>query len=169
MDQRRRKWSTHSAAAADKPPRPPIPELAFPTSFEVPFAPEHVAPGALLVADIDGDGEAELVVGSTDGRLCAFKGLARGAPSLWRVAHGLGTVTAVCALGAGGGGGGSGGVAGLLVLGAEGEQHVFDAPALAAAGAGGGGGRGGRRGGRAARRARRRGRGDGQRWWRRRG
>jgi hypothetical protein len=35
----------------------------------------------------------------------------------------------------GGGGGGSGGVAGLLVLGAEGELHVFDAPALAAAGA----------------------------------
>ena len=144
--------STPPTAAADEPPRPPIPELAFPTSFEVPFAAEHVAPGALLVADIDGDGSAELVVGSTDGRLRAFKGLARGAPSLWRVAHGLGTVTAVCALGAGGGGGGgSGGGAGLLVLGAEGELHVFDAPALAAAGAraaegeaveGGGGGGG---------------------------
>ena len=102
-------------------------ELAFPASFEVPFVGQQVAPSALLLADVDADGEVELVVASTDGCLAIFKGLASGSPALWRRSQGLGTITCMCMVQLSD----AARSAALLVLNAEGALHVCEAAATA--------------------------------------
>jgi len=62
-------------------------EIFFLARKELDFGANH-AHTALLLADVDGDGQQELVVGSLDGKLAVYKGLGRTEP--WALATGLG-------------------------------------------------------------------------------
>lgn len=62
-------------------------EIYFLARKELDFGANH-AHTALLLADLDGDGQQELVVGSLDGKLVVYKGLGRKEP--WALASGLG-------------------------------------------------------------------------------
>jgi hypothetical protein len=62
-------------------------EVFFLARKELDFGANH-AHTALLLADIDGDGQQELIVGSLDGKLAVYKGLERSEP--WALATGLG-------------------------------------------------------------------------------
>jgi len=62
-------------------------EVFFLARKELDFGANH-AHTALLLADIDDDGQQELIVGSLDGKLAVYKGLERTEP--WALATGLG-------------------------------------------------------------------------------
>jgi hypothetical protein len=76
-----------------------------------------VLQGALCLGDCDGDGDHELVVGTTDGALLVFKGLESEAVA---ARHGLGTLVWVAVEDALGGG------PAVLALSAEGQLHVLE-------------------------------------------
>jgi hypothetical protein len=86
----------------------------------------RVFPSAIVLGDIDGDGVAELVVGSAQGELAVFKGLETSVA--WRKCHGLGTITCITV------GESFGGCSRCLVVAtAEGRCLVFDLAAVASA------------------------------------
>ncbi len=80
----------HSPAGLSSPAAatPAGEEVYFLKRKELHFGGHNHAHTALLLADVDGDGEQELVVGGLDGTLALFKGLDQVEP--WAVGTGLG-------------------------------------------------------------------------------
>ncbi|KAI9497870.1 hypothetical protein BDB00DRAFT_867998 [Zychaea mexicana] len=86
----------------------------------------NMNPHALVLGDVDNDGENEFVTGNLSGDLAVFKGeCAHGLPTF--VCHGLGTITCIAI-----GDVRNCGKNSVVCINAEGQAHIFDIPRLAA-------------------------------------
>ncbi|KAI8142924.1 hypothetical protein BJV82DRAFT_612760 [Fennellomyces sp. T-0311] len=85
----------------------------------------NMNPHALVLGDVDNDGENEFVIGNLSGDLAVFKGeCAHGLPTF--VCHGLGTITCIAI-----GDVRNWGRNSVVCINAEGQAHIFDIPRLA--------------------------------------
>ncbi|KAI7853447.1 hypothetical protein BDC45DRAFT_536540 [Circinella umbellata] len=86
----------------------------------------NMNPHALVLGDVDNDGENEFVIGNLSGDLAVFKGAcSHGLPTF--VCHGLGTITCIAI-----GDVRNWGRNSVVCINAEGQAHIFDIPRLAA-------------------------------------
>ncbi|KAI9274379.1 hypothetical protein BDA99DRAFT_497353 [Phascolomyces articulosus] len=85
----------------------------------------NMNPHALVLGDVDNDGEIEFVIGNLSGDLAVFKGAcSHGLPTF--VCHGLGTITCIAI-----GDVRNWGRNSVVCINAEGQAHIFDIPRLA--------------------------------------